>query len=100
MKRRIIVANRLSDGVVVYLTTEGEWTSRIDHAEAAETQEGTDALLDVAKHAARTQIVVDPYAIETTEEDGKRLPVKLRERIRLIGPTIRPDLGRDVGVSA
>lgn len=100
MKRQIIVANRLADGLVVYLTTGGEWTGRIERALTAETQPDAAALLDAAQQAARKQIVVDPYLIETTDENGKREPVKLRERIRLIGPSIRPDLGRNSEASA
>lgn len=94
MSTRIIVASRLSDGVVVYLNRNDAWTSRIDDARAANDDSEAEALLAAGAQAARDQVIVDPYLIEIAEEDGRQRAARLRERIRALGPTVRPDLSR------
>jgi len=34
----VVTANRLTDGIVVYLATDGSWTEDIAHARRAETE--------------------------------------------------------------
>ena len=94
MTQQLVVANRLTDGVVVYLTTEGEWSKSIEHGHVADNEADAGALLDIAARAARHQFVVDPYLIETMEDGGKRRPTRLRERIRATGPTVQLNLNR------
>lgn len=94
MSTRIIVASRLSDGVVVYLNRNDAWTSRIDDARAANDDSEAEALLAAGAQAARDQVIVDPYLIEIAEEDGRQRAARLRERIRALGPTVRPDYSR------
>ena len=39
----VVTANRLTDGIVVYLATDGSWTEVIGHARRAETEDGVKA---------------------------------------------------------
>ena len=94
MTQQLVVANRLTDGVVVYLTTEGDWSKSIEHGHVADNETDAEALLEIAARAARNQFIVDPYLIETKGNGGSRRPTRLRERIRATGPTVRPDLNR------
>lgn len=94
MSQQLVVANRLTDGVVVYLTTEGDWSKSIEHGHVASSDADAEALLGIATRAARDQFVVDPYLIDTKEDGGSRRPTRLRERIRAAGPTVRRDLNR------
>lgn len=94
MTRQVISANRLNDGLVVYLTGSGDWSERIDDARIVEGDEDNAAAMAVASEAAARQIVVDPYAIDIEESGGERRPTRFREYIRAKGPTVRPDLGK------
>ena len=40
----VITANRLTDGIVVYLAPDGGWVEDIAHARFAETEDETSAL--------------------------------------------------------
>lgn len=81
-----ITANRLADGVVVWLTARHGWSTDIGEAAVASTSEDALALLTAAQgdeiHA------VGAYPARVTLEDGRARPANLRERIRVEGPTI------------
>lgn len=89
MTAKLITANHLADGLVVFLTADGGWSYRLADARVI-----ADAELDEALRYAKAQhealIVVDPYEIEATvDADGLPVPVRLRERIRAAGgPTV------------
>jgi hypothetical protein len=83
-----ITANRLSDGLVVFLTQTRDWSLSVDDAHLFADGPDLDGALEFGKaqHAAR--VIVDPYAIDMEiVGDGQR-PTRLRERIRAAGPTI------------
>lgn len=83
---QIITANRLGDGRVVFLTRDG-WSQRIDEAQVLEGKEESEAALVRAEADAAACLVVGPYAIDVRLERRRPEPLKLRERIRLTGPT-------------
>ena len=79
-------ANRLADGVVVFLDDAGEWTQRLERAAVARDKRAGDILLERAKAEAFT--VVDPYLVAVSEDDACMLePLSLREKIRVSGLT-------------
>jgi hypothetical protein len=79
-------ANRLTDGVVVFLDDAGEWTQRLERAAVARDKRAGDILLERAKAEAFT--VVDPYLVAVSEVDAGVLePLSLREKIRVSGLT-------------
>lgn len=87
MSDTIITANALGDGLVVFLTAAGGWTNSLAEARVIGPEALPEALAYAkAQHDAR--IVVEPYEIEVTLEDGLPVPVRLRERIRAAGPTV------------
>ncbi|MDF1735900.1 MAG: DUF2849 domain-containing protein [Minwuia sp.] len=91
MALEIITANRLGDGLVIFLTTDG-WSARIDAAAVSETKDETAALL--ARAEADAGLVVGPYEITVERQaDGSLHPVKYREALRTRGPSVRTDLG-------
>ena len=94
MAHKVVTANRLRDGEVVYLTAAGEWTERLDGAGPAGTAEREAALLAVAERAVAARFVVDPYAMPVDAADGVLRPLSQREIIRAKGPSVRPDLGK------
>jgi len=95
---QVVSANRLSDGLVVYLCNEGaraSWSLDLDDATVAATDERAAELLalGVADAESRHE-AVDPYLIEVAEKGGRLRPTKYREVIRCLGPTVRSDLGK------
>jgi hypothetical protein len=94
---QVVIANRLRDGIVVFLGQDGRWVERIESCPPASTEEEGEKLLDLAHQAEQRQEIIDPNLIEVEERDGKLVPVKRREAIRAMGPTIRKDLGKQAG---
>ena len=83
---QVASANRLTDGVVVFLDDAGQWTSRLDRAVVARDKRGAEILLERAKVEAAS--VVDPFLVAVTEDDGGTIsPLSLREKIRASGLT-------------
>ena len=88
-----VTANRLIDGVVVYLSSSGKWSESL--ADAAFGDEKTaQALLAQSEASAAKQEVVEPYLFEVTADGSTPRPVSQREHIRAKGPTVRLDLGK------
>ncbi len=79
-------ANRLSDGIVVFLDDSGHWTPRLDLAAVARDKRAGEILLERAKAEAFS--VVDPFLVAVSEDDdGTIEPLSLREKIRASGLT-------------
>ena len=86
---QVLTANRLSDGMVVFLSGDGTWQSEIDSADIARTEEGAGALEARAAVFVRTNEIVDPYLIAVEESSAGLAPVAFRERRRIAGPSVQ-----------
>lgn len=91
---KVLTANRLTDGEAVWLSASGDWQDGIDDALVARHDEAVAALENAGKVAIRSNLVVDVNVIDVEERGQHLYPVRLRERIRLTGPTVRLDLGK------
>ncbi len=91
---QVITANRLRDGVVVFLGTDFSWVDQIGAARVFATPETSEAGLAATKKDEDDNLVLDVYAIEVAEKDGVITPTRLREAIRATGPTIHPEHGK------
>jgi hypothetical protein len=78
----VVTANRLVDGIVVYLASEGGWTEEIGRARLAETEDETKALEALAAKDVAARKVVAVYPMEVAVRDGTVDPLSVRERIR------------------
>jgi hypothetical protein len=78
----VVTANRLIDGIVVYLGRDGGWTETLGHARIAGTEEETKALEAEAAKAVAARIVVAVYPMEVALRDGAVHALSVRERIR------------------
>lgn len=81
---KIITANRLSDGRVIYWDADGQPTAHFEHALHLEADA---AQLVLAKAEARPDVFVNPYLTEV--EAGR--PVgrdRLKESLRATGPSV------------
>ena len=80
-----VLVSRLRDGAVVFLRTDGQWSTAYAEAEIAQAVSRSEALLALADASARRQEVVGHY-IFAVDEAG--VPRALRERIRADGPSV------------
>lgn len=92
MSVQIATANRLTDGIVVFLGYDGEWTRHIDEARLAERE---DDIAELQTEAEASSEVVGVYLIEADvglPEGRSRTvtPLSYKERIRAFGPSIHP----------
>ena len=89
---QVMTANRLTDGVVVYLAPKGHWVEHLDNADtAADTAHG-ERLQATADAAVQDRLIVGPYLFAVERSAHNLLPLSQRERIRSAGPTVGTDL--------
>ena len=89
MSAKVLTANRLSDGLSVWLDANGRWTEDLQHALVARHEAAIASLDEIGKRDFSANKVVDVNVIDVEEKaDGRIWPSRLRERIRAEGPTI------------
>lgn len=83
---KLVTGNDLATGDVIWWTGSG-WSRHIE--EAADAGDRGEAIAHEEEAARR---VNTPYVIAATvTADGPR-PAHIKDRIRALGPTVRPDL--------
>ena len=83
---KILTGNDLKTGLVVWWTGQ-HWSPRVD--DAVDVGDQADEIL--AREEAQRNVNAG-YAIEATGEGGKVRPAHIKDRVRALGPTVRPDL--------
>lgn len=84
---QVITANRLGDGVVIYLRMHGDhrhWCENIREASIFDAK-NVEAMLGRAATDVRENRIIDPYAIGVSAD---HTPLTQREAVRAGGPTI------------
>jgi len=93
-KGQIVTANRLRDGIAVFLTRAGKWSEKIDEAALALEPQAAAALEARAREDEKATVVTGAYLIDAERRAGAIRAAHIRERMRTLGPTVRPDLGK------
>ncbi|PZF76925.1 DUF2849 domain-containing protein [Aestuariivirga litoralis] len=93
-KGQLVTANRLRDGIAVFLTRGGEWSEVIDDAVLAQEPQAAAALEARAREDERKTIVTGSYLVDAERLEGRVRAAHIRERMRALGPTVRLDLGK------
>jgi hypothetical protein len=90
MSTRIITANRLDTGIVVYLNQLFDWSPQISTARVLTDDSEVDDVLKIIERAKIGREVVGVYAIDVDDNDeiDAPVPLRFRERIRVSGPTV------------
>ncbi len=88
---KIVTANRLRQGDVVYLTDSGRWSVHLNESRATRDATELEAMLALAAESIAAREIVAPYEMEVVEVDGILQPLSTREIIRAAGPTVRAD---------
>lgn len=88
----MIIANRLHDGLIVFLAPGDRWDNAIAAGVVIDDAGEAARLLEVAKRHEAAAKVVDPQLIDVEIKAGKPQPTAIREAIRAFGPTVRTDV--------
>ena len=91
---QIVTGHDMMTGAPVFLTPEGGWSSDPAAAAISASAEEAEALLAQGQAAnARAEVELVELIAAGRDVDGRIYPLRLREAIRALGPTVRPDLG-------
>ena len=90
---KIVTANRLSDGRVIYAGVDNQPVDRIDQASVLDEATADIVLTEIA---GRPDIFVNPYAAEVDGHTPSGRD-RLKERIRSAGPTVGHSVAGGVG---
>lgn len=88
MTGKVLTANRLGDGIAVWLDASGQWSEHLQQALVARHAEAVASLEAIGKRDFAENRVVDVAVVDVGEVDGRLWPTRLRERIRAAGPSI------------
>jgi len=83
---KIVTGNDLETGAVTWWSGDG-WSLHIE--EAVDVGEGGEAIAHAEEAARRVNA---PYVIEAEASAQGPRPAHIKDRIRALGPTVRPDL--------
>ena len=83
---KILTGNDLKSGAVTWWTG-AEWSLHVE--DAVDVGDNADTVL-AREQAARR--VTGAYAIDAARDGESIRPAHIKERIRALGPTVRPDL--------
>lgn len=82
---KVVTANALLEGDVVYLTGDGQWTRH--HAEAELIEDEAHAQLRLLKAESQRQVVVGAYLADARPGPKGPEPIHFREQFRTRGPS-------------
>jgi len=99
-KTRVLTANRLRDGLVVFLGPAGEWVTAIAAARVARDAPSMAALEAAGQAAEAAQEVVGAYLIDVAESGDGIVALRRREQIRAAGGPTVPGAVADPGAGA
>ena len=85
---KVVTANTLDTGTVVFLGRDGAWVAAIAEAALYEDAGAVEAGLERANADAARAIVVDPFVTDAGPKQDGRPKMTLRDTIRAFGPTI------------
>ena len=84
---KVITANRLADGVVVFFDRNAGWSEDLADARVADGANGVASLEQQAALAPGIEDVVSVYTMEVCLIDGELVPNSMREKIRVAHKT-------------
>ena len=83
---KILTGNDLASGDVTWWTGTG-WSRHVE--DAADVEDHGEAIAHAEEGARRVNA---PYVIDATLTDNGPRPAHIKDRVRALGPTVRPDL--------
>ena len=97
---KILTANRLTDGIAVWLADDHGWSECISKSCLAGDAATEEKLTRAGQAAFLKNEVIDVNLIDVDVVEGRIVPRRLRERIRAGGPTITVNADLPAGAPA
>ena len=91
---QVISANRLIDGLLVFMSKDGSWVEPFQAAAVYADKASLEQALAKAHSDVAANHIVDVAAFEVTSKSGLLSAVTLRDTIRTRGPSVRLDHGK------
>jgi hypothetical protein len=91
---QVISANRLSDGIVVFRTSNGGWVEQLRDAQVLTDAAAVKDALAQVEQDVKANVVIEVAAFDVAVKAGHVEPVHLRDKIRASGPTTHPGHGK------
>ena len=91
---QVISANRLSDGIIVFLASGHRWVESLQAAEVFPDAATTRTALERVADDVKGNFVIEVAAFDVNTAGGRIEARHLRDRIRVAGPTVHPDHGK------
>ena len=85
---KIVTANTLATGHVVFLAADGQWIEVLAAAATFDDAHEVEDALAAAQRDVVRGLIVDPFVVEKGAEVNGRPAMTLRDTIRAFGPTI------------
>lgn len=79
---KVVTANRLDDGVVVFLDSNDRWSVNLTDARAFDSATADADIETETRPLVNTEKVVSVYVMAVDRVDGLLTPISVRERIR------------------
>ncbi|WP_353189593.1 DUF2849 domain-containing protein [Pandoraea pnomenusa] len=95
----LISANRLEDGLVVWLDKQHQWVDDLAQAHVFD-EAALASAQDAAQAALAANRIVDPMPRPAQVGQAGPVPVDFREQLRSRGPSVRADLGKQAADAA
>jgi hypothetical protein len=83
---KLLTGNDLKTGAVTWWTGQN-WSTHVE--DAVDVGDHGDTILAAEEGARRVNV---PYAIEAIDTPEGPRPAHIKDRVRALGPTVRPDL--------
>mgnify|MGYP000300651031 FL=1 len=83
---RLLTGNDLKAGAVTWWTGS-DWSIHVE--DAADVDGNED---EIARREEAARRVNSPYAVDAELHEDSPRPAHIKERVRALGPTVRPDL--------
>ena len=83
---KILTGNDLKSGAVVWWNGH-DWSLHVE--DAVDVGDRADEIARREEAARRVNV---PYAIDATRDERGVRPAHIKDRVRALGPTVRPDL--------
>jgi len=93
---KLLTANDLRSGGVVFATAHGGWSPFISQALLPKNSEMSDELELFGQQSVDRQLVVEPFFIDIVFKNGAPCPVRLREQLRVNGPSVQSAFAKPV----
>ncbi len=87
---KVVTANRLTDGVVVFFDHNSGWSEHLADARVAEGENDTADLEQQVAATPDAEVVVSVYTMDVSLVDGELAPTSMREKIRVAHKTTLP----------